>query len=53
LTLAYNGSIFKLELKGPILYYIPALKNKERMTYVGYKAIKGNNKLSFLKNGDI
>jgi hypothetical protein len=36
-----------------VLYYTPALLNKDRMTYVGYKAIKGNNMLAFLQNGEI
>ena len=53
LLLNYNGYVFKLDLQGQVLNYIPALKNPKRITYVGYRAIKGYNQLAFLRNGDI
>jgi hypothetical protein len=53
LTLKYQGYAFKLQLTSKILHYIPALQNTDRLTLVGYHAIKGYNNLAFLKNGEI
>ena len=53
MILNYNGYVFKLDINGNTLHYTPALKNPKRITYVGYKAIKGYNKLAFLDSGGI
>lgn len=49
-TLVRGDYIFKLQLKGNTINYLPAVKNINRYTYIGYKALYEFNKLKFNKN---
>lgn len=50
LTLVRGDYIFKLSLASPLLHYLPAVKNLQRLTMVGYRALYEFNKFKFSEN---
>lgn len=53
LTLVRGDYIFKLVLTAPVIHYIPAVRNLQRRTLVGYKALYEFNKFRFSESGEI
>lgn len=53
LTLVRGDYIFKIALSAPVIHYIPAVRNLQRRTLVGYKALYEFDKFRFSENGEI
>jgi hypothetical protein len=50
LTLVRGDYIFKISLRGNSINYLPAIKNIDRFTLIGYKALYEFNKFKFNEN---